>query len=602
MALARRSFVKAGQKATNMGFAGGGFSDFLKDRNDRIYGFKKGSTFEGKILPAFDLNLPEGDLSYPTSVVPYRERHQDAAGQQPFTSWFARYYGYRFFRPSQDAQSYNFLSPLNMAQYHAEDPEAIEAMGYNSDYTFDPILKMCEIMRRKDSANGYREEYEFIFTRKREENPNGITGARLWTLFNAFVVDANNPSGKNVVMVLGTSATDHLLAQLDLTGPTREFQTDDPDFFYLYEDVTRMDSPKYAFFPDVVKLVTQQEASVLSFGKSERALLSTRLFDYSKVTHLPKEEILRSRVDLLDIKQFDWWSTQRIVDMLIQDGRAPLEFLERVLEGRAVISQKAIAAQKANRQYYEAPASSQTAPPAQTAPVAQQQAIMRNRGQATPPPAAPAPAQTPPAPAQTPPPPAQTPAEREFWVTNNGQVQSMSESELKAFHASGFNGPVMLKTDSTWATLEHYGLKSSVAPSAPPAAPAPAAETPAPASPPAAVAAPPKRFGGTAKTAEQTADDLYGSGDDDIPFESPKPQQMAASPASSDFYKDAVVDVTPEMEERIKELYIKSLGRDASVIMTVEECAEFGQLVESVFGVGVVTPPAEWCEAHGLNS
>lgn len=594
MALARRSFVKAGQNATNMGFAGGGYSDFLSERNDRMYGFKKGSTFEGKILPAFDLSLPEGDLSYPTSAVPYRERQQDAAGQQPFTSWFARYYGYRFFRPSKDARSYNFLSPLNMMQYHAEDPEAIEEMGYNGDYTFDPILKMCEIMRKKDSANGYREEYEFIFSTKRDENPNGIIGPRLWTLVNAFVVDANNPSGKNVVIVLGPAATDHMIEQLNLPGPTRDFPTDDPDFFYLYEDVTRMDSPKYGFFPDVAMMANNQEASVLSFGKNERSLLGTRLFDYGKMTHLSKEEILRNRVDLLDIKNFEWWTTQRIVDMLIQDGRVPLEFLERVLEGRAVISQKSIAGQQANRQYYNAPEVSSTPPPAQTTP-AHQQAIMQNRGQATPPPPASAPA---PAPAT---PPAPAPAEREFWVTNNGQTQSMTESELKAFHAAGFDGPVMLKTDTTWSTLEHYGLKSAPVAPPPAAAPVPAAPAPAPSGPPAA-AAPPKRFGGAAKTPEQTADDLYGAGDDDIPFDEPKAQPAKASSASSDFYKDAVVDVTPEMEERIKELYIKSLGRDASVVMTVEECAEFGQLVESAFGIGVVTPPAEWCDLHGLNN
>lgn len=583
MALARRSFVQAGQKATNMGFAGGGFSDFLKEDNTRMYGLKKGASFEGKILPAFNFSLPEGDTTYPYSTVPYREREQDAAGQQAFTDWFARYYGYRFFRAYKNAKSYNFLSPINMAQYQAEDPELFASYGYDDNYTFDPIFKMCQIARSQDIVQGWKPEYAEVFTQDRTINEYGIGGPRLWTLLNAFIVDSRNPTGKNVVMCLGTTATDHLIQQLNLTGPSRSFVTDDPDFFYLYEDVTRIDSPKYAFYPATVTGGNKQEACAISFGNSDRSLVGTRLFDFGKVTSDSLDSILRARVDLLDIKQFDWWTVQRITDMLVEDGRVPLEFLEFVLQGRATISQASIAKQNANCQYYDTAKAS--TPPAQTVTNVAQQAIMQNRGQTPPPPAA-----------QTPPPPPAPVAEREFWVTNNGQTQSMTESELKEFHAAGFDGPVMLKTDSTWSTLEHYGLKT------PEPAPAPA---PLPKSAPASIppaAEPRKRFsaGAPDKTPEQVADSMYGQGDDDIPFEAPKGQAEAASPASSEWYKDAEVDVTPEMEARIKELFTKSQGTDADVTMTIEECAEYAQLCESSFGTGVVSPPEGWCRQHGL--
>lgn len=599
MALARRSFVKAGQNATNMGFAGGGFSDFLKEDNTRLYGLKKGASFEGKILPAFDLELPEEDTTYPSSTSPYRERVQDAAGQQAFTSWFARYYGYRFFRPYKNAKSYNFLSPINMAQYQAEDPRLFASYGYDDNYTFDPIHKMCEIARNQDIVQGWKPEYASVFTQDRSINEYGISSPRLWTLLNAFIVDSKNPTGKNVVMCLGTTATDHLLQQLNLTGPSRSFVTDDPDFFYLYEDVTRIDNPKYAFYPDTIIGANKQEASVISFGKSDRSLVGTRLFDFGKVTSASLDSILRARVDFLDIKQFDWWTVQRITDMLIEDGRVPLEFLEIVLQGRATISQSSIAAQNANRQYYDA--ASASAPPAQTATDAGQQAIMQNRGQTPPPPAAQVPNPAPqPAPAPV--------AEREFWVTKDGKTESMTENELKEASAKGFDWPVMLKTDSSWSTMEHYGLKApavapapATAPAPELAAPAPAPATPAPASIPPA-SEPRKRFnsGTPAKTPEQKADDMYGQGDDDIPFEAPKKQAEAASPASSEWYKDAEVDVTPEMEDRIKELFTKSQGTDADVTMTIEECAEYAQLCESSFGAGVVSPPEGWCRQHGL--
>lgn len=476
------------KKAEENTFEGTRLSMF-KDPDVRPVFLNPKKPITGFILPGFNPALAEYDESRQSSHCMYRDlsRQDPDTGNPAFTSWFVSVPGYNFYGKGKNT----FISPHTIA---------------NADPIFDCRM---EVYKRRD--NGDTSLLSLITRPETMKEIHVLPGTIPLTLINAVCPPTNekekDQSVRNRVIVLKKSATKKLFADLDLPRPVSIPAPVDPDWpTFLYGDIT---NPKRAlFFQSVTeRLETGTEYAALSFGKVVFVDQQTMRVDCN-VTPIA-DQYMQGRYDLCDLQNTIHIPTyDELVDLLVDEGLVPYELIVHVC------------ADKVNHmppKKVETIISTPTYAPAEKAPAAAPQAY--------------APMATAPLPAA--PAPAPAAAEREFWVTDNGQTKSMTESQLKAFHATGFDGPVMLKTDTAWSTLEHYGLKAA----APAPAPAPVQEAPTPA--PAPVPAP----------AEEKAPEPVTTAP--MPSAAPVP---APAPASAPASASNAECRTAEQEERLKSL------------------------------------------------
>lgn len=433
------------KKAEENTFEGTRLSMF-KDPDVRPVFLNPKKPITGFILPGFNEALAEYDESRQSSHCMYRDlSRQDPDTNNPaFTSWFVTVPGYNFYGKGKNT----FISPRAIA---------------NADPIFDCRI---EVYRRRD--DGDTSLLPLVARPETMKEIHILPGTIPLTLLNAVCPPTNekekDQTVRNRVLVLKKSAAKKLFTDLNAPRPVAVPTPVDPDWpTFLYGDIT---NPKRAlYFQSVTeKLETGTEYAALSFGKVVFVDQQTMRVDCS-VTPIA-DQYMQGRYDLCDLQNTIYIPTyDELVELLVDEGLVPYELIASVC------------GDKVNHmppKKVETIISTPTYAPAGTAPVAAPQAYTPMA--AAPMPSAPAPVNA----------PAPAPAEREFWVTNNGQTQSMTESQLKEFHAAGFDGPVMLKTDTAWSTLEHYGLKAE----APTPAPAPVQDVPTPAPAPAEERAP----------------------------------------------------------------------------------------------------------------
>lgn len=498
------------KKAEENTFEGTRLSMF-KDPDVRPVFLNLKKPITGFILPGFNEALGEYDESRQSSHCMYRDlsRQDPETGNPAFTSWFVTVPGYNFYGKGKNT----FISPRAIA---------------NADPIFD--CRMA-VYARRDA--GDTSLMSLVTRPETLKEIHVLPGTMPLTLLNVVCPPTNekekDQSVRNRVLVIKKSAAKKLFADLDKPRPVSVPTPVDSDWpTFLYGDVT---NPKHAlFFQSVTeKLETGTDYPALSFGKVVFVDQQTMRVDCNATPIA--DQYMQGRYDLCDLNNTIYIpSYDELVELLVDEGLVPYDLIVSVC------------ADKVNRmpaKKVETTISTPTYAPADPAPAPQGYAPVAS-------------APMPPAPASAPA-PAPAAVEREFWVTNNGQTQSMTESQLKEFHAAGFDGPVMLKTDSAWSTLEHYGLKAV----APAPAPAPVQEAPAPAPAPA--------------PAEEKAPEPVTTAP--MPSAAPAP---ASAPASAPAPAANVACRTAEQEEKLKSLLVRVTTMEPP--LGPEELQEFSTL------------------------
>lgn len=422
----------------------------------------------GYILPGFNPALAEFDEARPMSVCSYRDASVvDPETDNPaFTSWFVSVPGYNFYGTGKNT----FISPRAVGQP-------------------DPIFDCrMEVYRRRKQGD---ESLMHLVNRPTSyKDPHPLPGTVTLTMFNAVCPPTNekerDQSVKNRILILKKAATRKLFADLDMPRPVSVTTPVDADWpTFLLGDITNPQHALY-FTSATGRLDNGTEYPALDFGKVMYVDAQTSRIDCHS-TQVPAQ-YLQGRYDLCDVTKTVYIPTyEELVELLVSEGLVPYELIEAVCADKCNKFPT-----KPSRTAASAPVShTPTASPSAYAPVAVSM-----------PTPAPAPM---PAPAPV--------VEREFWITRNGQVESMTESQLKAAVDTGFRGAVMAKEDNSWQTLQHYNLL----PTAPTPMPAPASTpqtseqvpvttAPMPAVAPASPTTPQEApTGGMCRTAEQEA-------------------------------------------------------------------------------------------------
>lgn len=423
----------------------------------------------GYILPGFNPALAPFDEARPMSVCPYRDASaiDPETGNPAFSSWFVSVPGYNFYGTGKNT----FVSPRAIGQP-------------------DPIFDCrMEVYRRRKQGD---ESLMHLVNRPTSyKDPHPLPGTVTLTMFNAVCPPTNekerDQSVKNRVLVLKKAATRKIFTDLDMPRPVSVSTPVDSEWpTFLLGDITNPQHALY-FTSATGRLDNGTEYPALDFGKVVYVDAQTSRVD-CRSTQVPAQ-YLQGRYDLCDVDNVVYIPTyEELVELLVNEGLVPYELIESVC------------ADKCNK-FPAKPSRTAVSAPASHTPVATPNAYA--------PVAMPAPAPTAvPVPAPV--------VEREFWITRNGQVESMTESQLKAAVDTGFRGAVMAKEDNSWQTLQHYNLLPAAQVPMPAPAPqtteqvpaqqAPVTTAPMPAPAPTPQTAPQvEATGGMCRTAEQEA-------------------------------------------------------------------------------------------------
>lgn len=415
----------------------------------------------GYILPGFNPALAPFDEARPMSVCPYRDASaiDPETGNPAFSSWFVSVPGYNFYGTGKNT----FVSPRAIGQP-------------------DPIFDCrMEVYRRRKQGD---ESLMHLVNRPASyKDPHPLPGTVTLTMFNTVCPPTNekerDQTVKNRVLVLKKAATRKLFTDLDMPRPVSVSTPVDSEWpTFLLGDITNPQHALY-FTSATGRLDNGTEYPALDFGKVMYVDAQTSRVDCHS-TQVP-DQYLQGRYDLCDVDNVVYIPTyEELVNLLVNEGLVPYELVEAVCADKC--ANFPAKPSRAAAPVHSIPA---VAPSAYT-PVA------------TPMPA--------PAPAVAP------EAEREYWITRNGQVESMTESQLKAAVDTGFRGAVMAKGDSVWQTLQHYNLLADTPEPMPAPAPqikeqvqTPVTTAPMPAAPAAQATPQAAPAGGMCRTAEQEA-------------------------------------------------------------------------------------------------
>ncbi len=272
----------------------------------------------GRILPVHDVRLNPKDAAYPTSFLPYRvcnsasmkdpnDMDPDRNVPKP-TGWAVGFAGYRMF----GRMKADIVSPYSRKGYPG-------ATTSREDLA-DPIEDIRTYIRNIASNPGY-EAYKERYLEKPKNTTRGgaiVPHRRVFVAMNMYARVGDNQVAENMLVYIPAAGFAELLNRLSY--PTvHGMNPRDPNFpEFLYGDVTHPDSGLWAFSSvDPVGTVT---VSTFKLSHANNTLAGSAPFPVNA-------QVLASRY-ALDQSLYRWMTYQEIVDLVVEDGSIPYEFVQ----------------------------------------------------------------------------------------------------------------------------------------------------------------------------------------------------------------------------------------------------------------------------------
>lgn len=448
------------------------------DNGEYIKFFKKGVRYvspsekyqyQGRILPAHDLNINPSSPEFATSYSGFRvcktsevkdnsDLDQTRNVPRP-TNWFVGMAGYKMFGNLKA----DILSPMTKRAY-----PGMNAMS-KEDFA-DPINDIFMLARNHPT-------YQVLTKNGTAKQAPTIPKSRTFAVMNVFARRDQSKPLENQLMLIPKSGLDAMLNRL--VWPTIYGQTPRdinwPEF--MYGDITHPTTGLW--FVSCLEPSGTFTTNTLAFSTQPNSLVGSTVYPVDN-------NVLQSR-QVLDHNLFEWLTYQQIVDLLVEDGSIPHELITQACQHLANIpagqsrgavysypTQPSPTANVPNNNVVNTAASAVFAPPPQMTYTAPQAPV-------APQPAAVAAPQPPPAPPQMAAAPEATIQHPKYWVAVVGSQEppvllSAPDAKLK-LHNSGENTRFMDEAGGEWKTPQQMGwVKPPVAPAAPKPPQAPVVE------------------------------------------------------------------------------------------------------------------------------
>jgi len=268
----------------------------------------------GRILPAFDKNLDFRDEAYPTSFMPYRDpdaKVDPDTKKMGFTGWYLQFAGYRFFGNSRE----DLVSPrsIRMFDEHASATECA-----------DPIQD-CRSLAYSRKDSGDELAASLVDKPKDFKAYHALPSLEMKVVMNSYTqVDRKAHEVMPLILTQGAMG----LMKRELCWP-QGTNPRDPNFpQFMLGDITH---PETGLRFEIVAEETNSFTVIIpKFTQEEFGLAGAQVMPVNK-------DILAQRLDFLDLSSMVIPTYQQLVDLLIAEGKVPLDLIKEACSYNADI-------------------------------------------------------------------------------------------------------------------------------------------------------------------------------------------------------------------------------------------------------------------------